>query len=47
MNKILPQLLRRYSIELVHPGKPLQHHTSFFVVQSGLLTYLRLREGQA
>ncbi|KAK4941939.1 hypothetical protein LTR10_018269 [Elasticomyces elasticus] len=44
MNKVLPQLLRRYEIQLVNPGKPLEHHSSFFVVQWGLLAYLKLRE---
>ncbi|KIX08598.1 uncharacterized protein Z518_03254 [Rhinocladiella mackenziei CBS 650.93] len=44
MNKVLPQLLRRYDIQLVNPGKPLEHHSSFFVVQWGLLVYLQLRE---
>jgi len=43
MNKILPQLIRRFDIQLVNPGKPLEHHSSFFVVQWGLLTYLKLR----
>ncbi|KAJ9623832.1 hypothetical protein H2204_011018 [Knufia peltigerae] len=36
MNKLLPRLLRRYHFELLHPGRPLKHHTTFFVVQSGL-----------
>ena len=36
INKILPQLLLRYRFELVHPGRPLTHHTTFFVVQKGL-----------
>jgi len=44
MNKVLPQLLRRYEIQLVNPNKPLDHHSSFFVVQWGLLAYLKLRE---
>ncbi|KAJ9644915.1 hypothetical protein H2204_001377 [Knufia peltigerae] len=44
MNKVLPQLLRRYEIQLVNPKKGLEHHSSFFVVQWGLLTYLTLRE---
>lgn len=43
MNKVLPQLIRRFDIQLVNPGKPLDHHSSFFVVQWGLLTYLKLR----
>ena len=44
MNKIVPEILRRYDIQLVNPGKKLEHHSSFFVVQWGLLTYMRLRE---
>jgi len=44
MNKILPELLRRYDIRLVNPNKPLEHHSSFFVVQWGLLTYMTRRE---
>ncbi|EHY53163.1 hypothetical protein HRR83_005992 [Exophiala dermatitidis] len=47
MNKVLPQIFRRYDIQLVNPSKPLEHHSSFFVVQWGLLVYLTLREGQA
>lgn len=43
MNKILPELLRRYDIQLVNANKPLEHHSSFFVVQWGLLTYLKRR----
>lgn len=43
MNKVLPQLLRRYDIQLVNPGKPLDHHSSFFVVQWGLKVYMRVR----
>jgi hypothetical protein len=29
MNKLLPQLLRRYRFKLVHPGKPLKHHSVY------------------
>lgn len=36
MNKLLPRLLRKYHFELLHPGRPLKHHTTFFVVQKGL-----------
>ncbi|KAI9711044.1 MAG: hypothetical protein M1820_002482 [Bogoriella megaspora] len=43
MNKILPQLLREYHFQLVHPGRPLEHHSTFFVVQSGLEVYLQRR----
>lgn len=46
MNKVLPQLLRRYEIRLVTPGKVLDHHSSFFVVQWGLKVYMRKRKGQ-
>ncbi|KAK4948697.1 hypothetical protein LTR10_012701 [Elasticomyces elasticus] len=44
MNKLLPQLLRRYHFELVHPGRPMKHHTTFFVVQTGLEVYISLRD---
>lgn len=43
MNKLLPRLLARYHFELVHPGRPLKHHTTFFVVQSGLEVYISRR----
>ena len=46
MNKVLPQLLRRYDIELMQPGKVLEHHSSFFVVQRGLKVYMKVREGR-
>ncbi|KPI38564.1 Pisatin demethylase [Cyphellophora attinorum] len=46
MNKVLPQLLRRYELRLVNPGKVLGHHSSFFVVQWGLKVYLSKRKGQ-
>jgi len=36
--------IKIYDIQLVNPNKPLEHHSSFFVVQWGLLTYMRLRE---
>jgi len=44
MNKIIPEIIRRFDIQLVNPNKKLEHHSSFFVVQWGLLTYMRLRE---
>jgi cytochrome P450 len=43
MNKILPQLLREFEFELVHPGRPLTHHSTFFVVQRGLEVYVKRR----
>lgn len=43
MNMIVPQLLRRYAFDLVHPGRPLQYRSSFFVVQSGLLVRVQRR----
>jgi hypothetical protein len=46
MNKVLPQLLRRYELRLVNPGEVLGHHSSFFVVQWGLKVYLSKRKGQ-
>lgn len=44
MNKLLPQLLRRYRFEVVHPRRPLKHRTTFFVVQTGLEVYLSRRD---
>lgn len=46
MNKVIPEILRRYEIEAVTPGKPLEHFTSFFVVQWGLKVHLKLRDVQ-
>ncbi|KAK5939217.1 hypothetical protein PMZ80_008520 [Knufia obscura] len=36
MNKVLPQILRRYKFELNYPGRPMKKHSTFFVVQEGL-----------
>ena len=36
MNKVLPQLLRRYRFELAYPGRPMKKNSTFFVVQEGL-----------
>lgn len=47
MNKVLPQLFRRYEIELVNPDKALEHFSSFFVVQWGLKVYMKIRDGQS
>jgi cytochrome P450 len=44
INKVLPFLLRNYHVELVHPGVPLKYHTTFFVVQSGLVVYMKKRK---
>ncbi|KAM0426442.1 hypothetical protein ACHAPT_008133 [Fusarium lateritium] len=44
MSKVLPELFRRYHLQLVNPGQPLQHSSTFFVVQSGLHVHLKLRE---
>jgi cytochrome P450 len=43
MNKLLLQLLRRYDLQLVHPGRSLQHNTTFFVVQKGLEVFVQRR----
>ena len=43
---LLPELLRRYRFQLVHPGRPLKHQTSFFVVQTGLEVYISHRDTQ-
>lgn len=43
MNKVLPQILRRYRFRLVHPEATIKHHSTFFVVQSGLEVYVEKR----
>jgi cytochrome P450 len=43
MNKALPQLIRRYDLQLVHPERPLKHNTTFFVVQKGLEVFVQQR----
>jgi hypothetical protein len=43
MNKILPELFRRYEIRLVHPEMPLRHRTGFFYTQEGLDVYIQKR----
>jgi hypothetical protein len=43
MNKVLPQILRRYRFRLVHPEAVIKHHSTFFVVQSGLEVYVEKR----
>ncbi|PSR83762.1 cytochrome P450 [Coniella lustricola] len=40
INKVCPRLLRDYTFELVHPGRELEEHATFFVVQSGLEVYI-------
>lgn len=44
MNKILPQIFRRYELSLVRPGKVLDHVTGFFYIQTGLEVFLKQRE---
>ncbi|EEU36320.1 uncharacterized protein NECHADRAFT_52492 [Fusarium vanettenii 77-13-4] len=44
MSKVLPELFRRYHLQLVNPDQPLQRSSTFFVVQSGLHVHLKLRE---
>ncbi|KIW35014.1 uncharacterized protein PV07_01741 [Cladophialophora immunda] len=44
INKVVPFLLRNYYFELVNPGVPLKHHTTFFVVQHGLIVYMKKRK---
>lgn len=43
INKVLPQILRRYEFELVHPHRPMKKHSSFFVVQAGLEVRMQRR----
>ncbi|KAL1862454.1 hypothetical protein Daus18300_008551 [Diaporthe australafricana] len=40
INKVCPRLLRDYHFELVHPGRELRAHATFFVVQEGLEVYI-------
>lgn len=44
MNKVLIQILRAFDIKLVHPGRPLAYHSTFFVVQQGLEVYVNKRK---
>ena len=44
MNKLLPLLFRNFEMELVHPGKELKYHSTFFVVQNGLEVRLKRKE---
>ncbi len=44
INKVLPRLLRDYRFELVHPGRELQAHATFFVVQEGLEVYIERKK---
>jgi hypothetical protein len=43
MSKVLPQILRRYRFQLVHLEATIKHHSTFFVVQSGLEVYVEKR----
>ncbi|ROW17750.1 hypothetical protein VPNG_00689 [Cytospora leucostoma] len=44
MNKVCPRLLRDYHFELVHPGRELRAHCTFFVVQEGLEVYISRKQ---
>jgi cytochrome P450 len=41
MNKLLPRLLRDYDFALKNPTRPLRAIATFFVVQSGLETFIK------
>ncbi|KAF9890064.1 hypothetical protein FE257_006744 [Aspergillus nanangensis] len=41
MYRLVPAILRRFQLELVHPEQPLRLHNSWFVKQSGM--YVRLQ----
>ncbi|KAJ6016814.1 hypothetical protein N7451_000193 [Penicillium sp. IBT 35674x] len=43
LNKVLPQIFRRYEMELVSPNRPLEHFTGLFYNQKGLYISLRMR----
>lgn len=40
INKVVPRLLRDYHFELVNPGRELEAHATFFVVQEGLEVFI-------
>lgn len=40
INKVCPRLLRDYHFELVNPGRELEAHATFFVVQEGLEVFI-------
>ncbi|GAB7358283.1 hypothetical protein MBLNU230_g2357t1 [Neophaeotheca triangularis] len=46
MNKTLPMLFRDYEFELLRPDGELKHHSTFFVVQSGLEVRIARRAGE-
>lgn len=43
INKVLPQILRRYKFKLAYPGRPMQRNSTFFVVQKGLEVQMERR----
>lgn len=47
INKVIPRLLRDFKFVLVHPGRELKAHASFFVVQEGLDVYIERNESSA
>jgi cytochrome P450 len=47
MNRILPQLLREFEMELVDPARELQTEAVFFVIQSGLEVRINRRGDQS
>ncbi|KAL9107920.1 MAG: hypothetical protein Q9227_007242 [Pyrenula ochraceoflavens] len=44
MNKVLPTLLRDYRFQLVSPDQEMKWHSTFFVVQRGLVVYVKKAE---
>lgn len=44
MNKVLPQIFRRYEMQLVDPDQPLEHVTQLFYNQRGLRVTLKKRD---
>jgi len=44
MNKVLIQISREFDIKLVYPGRPLEYHSTFFVVQEGLEVFIKRRK---
>lgn len=44
MNKIIPQLFRKFRFKLISPDLALKSKTRFFVLQTGLLVEISSRE---
>lgn len=47
MSKLIPQIVRRFKIEPVHPGEPWQTKNWWLVKQFGMECYVKERKGDA